>query len=196
MARRWLLLGALLLCVLSVGCFSAGTLVAGKEAVGVTAQLNDSRATLSKDQQQLAIVTTQLNAERPMVDEYQVKQIEVTFHMALATKNLDLMMSIFDPNAVMTTPAGDVYRGAAAIRTFYATKSVAMQVQNHWAALVPAYRIKASIAEDTASLTFECHLVDIATSRMMLEHRIDMTATRRGSSWLVMTMKSTAITLS
>jgi len=196
MAGRWLLLGALMLCLLSIGCFSAGAMVGGARVVVVTTQLNDSRAADLNVQKQLAHVTTQLSDEQSIVDEFSVKQIEVIFHKALATKDLDLMMSIFADNAVLTDPNGATYQGAAAIRVFYATKAAAMQPQNHWAALVPAYKVSVSINGDVATLRFECHLVDIATSRMMLEHQVDMTVVRTGSRWLVMTMKATAIKLS
>jgi hypothetical protein len=196
MATRWLLLGALTLCVLSVGCFSAGTMVGRGEVVGVTAQLNDSRAAASSDQRQLALATAQLNNQRSVIDEYEVKQIEVTFHRALATKSVDLMMSIFADDAVMTTPNGDMYVGVAAIRVFFATKSAAMQPQNHWAALVPAYKVTTSITGNAGTLTFECHLVDIATNQIKLQHQVDMTVVRSGSQWLVTTMKSTATHLS
>jgi ketosteroid isomerase-like protein len=196
MARRWVLLGALALSLLSAGCFSAGTMVGRGEMVGVTTQLNDSRAIALNDHKQLVLVTNQLNDERPVIDEYQVKQIEVTYHLALATKNIDLMMTIFADDAVLTTPTGDKYAGAAAIRTFFSTKSVAMQPQNHWAALVPAYKVQVSVLGNSADLTFECHLVDIATSRMMLEHQIDMTLAHQADKWLVTSMRSKVIQLS
>ena len=196
MTKRWLLLGALPLSLLCVGCFSVGAMVAGQQAIGVTTQLNVTRSAVSNDQRQLALITAQLNAQRPLVDEYEVKQIEVEYHQALATKDLNLMMSIFDDRAVLTGPTGTVYTGAAEIRTFYATQAPAMQPQNHWAALVPSYKMKTSIAGDTAVLTFECHMVDIATSRIMVDHQIDMTVAREGSKWLVTTMKATAIQLS
>jgi hypothetical protein len=70
-----------------------------------------------------------------------------------------------------------------------------MQPQNHWAALVPNYRLQASVNGNTARLTFECHMVDIATNKMMVHHRIDMTLSRLGVQWLVTTMKATAIQL-
>jgi ketosteroid isomerase-like protein len=196
MTKRWLLLGALPLSLLCVGCFSAGAMVAGQQTIGVTTQLSVTRSAVSNDERQLALITSQLNAQRPLVDEYEVKQIEVEYHQALATKDLDLMMSIFDDHAVLTGPTGTVYTGAAAIRTFYATQAPAMQPQNHWAALVPSYKMKTSIAGDTAALTFECHMVDVATGRIMVDHQIDITAAREGSKWLVTNMKATAIQLS
>jgi hypothetical protein len=196
MAKRWFLLGALPLSLLCVGCFSVGAMVGDQQAIGVTTQLNVTRSAVSKDQRQLTLITAQLNAQRPLVDEYEVKQIEVEYHQALATKDLDLIMSIFDAHAVLTGPTGTVYTGAAAIRTFYATQAPAMQPQNHWAALVPAYKEKTSITGDTGTLEFECHLVDIATGRIMVEHQVDMTVVREGFRWMVTTMKATPIQLS
>jgi ketosteroid isomerase-like protein len=195
MSRRWLLPGALVLVLVSAGCFSVGTMLGREQVVATTAQLNDARAIDVNDQKQLHTVTAELNSAQPIVDVYYVKQVEVTFHQALATKDVDLMMSIFADNAVMTAPNGDVYRGKPAIRTFYATQAPAMQPQNHWAALVPAYKIGASINGVTATLTFECHLVDIATNQMKVHHQVDMTLERQGVQWMVKTMKSTAIQL-
>ena len=189
MSRRWLIPGVLLLCLFSVGCFSVGTMYGKEEVVGTTTQQNDSRA-------QLNTVKAQLNGADAIVDVADVKQVESTYHLALVTKDVNLMMSIFSNDAVLTAPDGTVYKGKAAIRTFYATKAPAMQPQNNWAALVPSYRIQASVDGDTAALTFECHMVDIATNQMKLHHQIDMTLSREGFQWLVKTVKSTAIQLS
>ena len=124
-----------------------------------------------------------------------MKQVEVSYHKALVTKDIELLMSIFSDNAVFTAPNGTVYNGKGAIRAFFATQAPAMQPQNHWAALVPNYRVQATVNGDTATLTFECHMVDIATNQMMVHHRIDMTLSRQGFQWLVKTMKATAIQL-
>jgi len=188
MNGRWLLPGALLLGLFSVGCFSVGTMYDGEQVVATTTKLNSSQA-------QLNTVKAQLNAANSIVDVAGVKQVEVSYHAALVTKDINLMMSIFADDSVLTAPDGTVYSGKAAIRTFFATKATAMQPQNHWAALVPNYRLQASVIGNTATLTFECHMVDIATNQMMVHHRIDMTLSRHGSQWLVTTMKATAIHL-
>jgi hypothetical protein len=189
MSRRWLLPGAFLLVLFSAGCFSAGTMFGREQVVATSTQLNDSRA-------QLSTVKAQLNTDHLIVDVYDVKQVEVMFHQALATKDVNLMMSLFADGAVMTAADGTVYRGKDAIRTFWATKSPAMQPQNHWAALVPAYKVGASVNRDTASLSFECHLVDVVTNQMKVHHQVDVTLTHQGFQWLVTTMKSTAVQLS
>lgn len=188
MSRRWLIPGALLVCLFSVGCFSVGTMYGKEQVVATTTQANDSRA-------QLNTVRARLNAADAIVDVTGVKQVEITYHQALVTKDTDLLMSIFTNDAVFTAPDGSVYKGKATIRTFFATKAPAMQPQNHWAALVPNYRVQALVNGDTATLTFECHMVDISTNQMMVHHRIDMTLSRQGFQWLVQTMKATAIQL-
>ena len=188
MSRRWLIPGALLVCLFSVGCFSVGTMYGREGVVATTTQLNDSRA-------QLNTAKAQLNSAEPIVDVYGVEQVEVIYHRALVAKDINLMMSIFSDDAVLTAPDGTAYSGKAAIQSFYATKAPAMQPQNHWAALLPSYRVQTSVNGDTATLTFECHMVDIATNQMKLHHRIDMTLSRQGFQWLVKTMKATAIQL-
>ena len=202
MTRRWLIPGALVVSLFSVGCFSVGTMYGKEQVVATTTQLNNSRAQLSSVKGQLNTadgqlntVNAQLNAADAIVDVAGVKQIEVSYHWALVTKDIELMMSIFSDDGVFTAPDGTVYNGKAAIRAFFTTKAPAMQPQNQWAALVPNYRVQASVNGDTAALTFECHMVNIATNQMMVHHRIDMTLSRKGSQWVVKTMKATAIQL-
>lgn len=188
MSRRWLIPGALLVCLFSVGCFSVGTMYGKEQVVVTTTQLDDSRAQLNN-------VKAQLNTADAIVDIHGVSQVEVIYHRALVLKDINMMMSIFSDDAVLTAPDGTVYNGKAAIQTFYATKSPAMQPQNHWAALAPTYKLQASVNGDAATLTFECHMVDITTNQMKVHHQIDMTLSRQGFQWMVKTMKATAIQL-
>src|SRR5690349_1326385 len=116
MTRRWLIPGALLLCLFSVGCFSVGTMYGKEQVVATTTQLNDSRS-------QLNTMKAQLNTADAIVDVEGVKQVEVSYHTALVEKDINLMMSIFSGDAVLTAPDGTVYNGKAAIRAFYATKA-------------------------------------------------------------------------
>lgn len=106
------------------------------------------------------------------------------------------MMTIFTDDAVMTTATGQTYTGKASIRTSWTTVAPAMKPENHWAALVPAYRSKVSLSGNTAKFTFECHLVEIGTNQMKVQHRVEVTAIRSGVSWLARTLKSTNIQLS
>jgi len=176
MASRSILIGTLAACVLAVGCFAAGSATVGGA--------------------QTAQVSTQLKAAQAVADEFRVNQIEVVSHRALATKDPDLMMTIFTDDAVMTTATGEIYTGKASIRTFWTTVAPAMKPENHWAPLIPAYKSKVSLSGDTAQLTYECHMVEIGTNQIKAQHRVEVTAVRSGLSWLARTMKSTNIQLS
>ena len=100
MSRRWLLPGLLLVALFSAGCFSVGTMFGRAQVNVTTAQLNDSKS-------QLSTATAQLNTDKPIVDVYGVKQIEVVFHQALASRDVDMIMSIFADDAVTERPRSE-----------------------------------------------------------------------------------------
>src|ERR1700674_5267236 len=78
-------------------------------------------------------------AEENADDFMQIHQIEIVFHQAGITKNLDLMLSLFTDDATITSQ-GKTYAGKEQIRSFWlAAKTV--QPQNLWVAYTPAFRI-------------------------------------------------------
>src|SRR5579859_3610659 len=89
---------------------------------------------------------------------YQIERIEQIWHKAASTKNLDLMMSLWAPNATETV-AGQTVTGTAAIRQIFA-KAGPFQPQNHWISDTPAYKIRVSVNGDQGTLYFECHYID------------------------------------
>ena len=72
----------------------------------------------------------------PPADVLAVRNIEVTFHNAgsvLPEKNLDLMMSIYSDDAVLTDTAHDdkVYTGKAEVRRYWADVSGPFRPEHH-----------------------------------------------------------------
>ena len=92
---------------------------------------------------------------------YQIERIEKTWHKAASLKNLDLMMSIWAPNATSTV-GGSTVTGKAAIRAVFA-KAGPFQPQNHWISDTPAYKIRATVNGNRGTLYFECHYIDVDT---------------------------------
>jgi hypothetical protein len=101
-----------------------------------------------------AMAVTEENAD----DFMQIHQIEIAFHQAGTTKNLDLMLSLFTDDATITA-GGKTYTGKEQIKGFWQAAGT-FQPQNQWVAYTPAFRIKYEVQGDRAHLYFECLYVD------------------------------------
>jgi hypothetical protein len=126
----------------------------------------------------------------PPADVLAVRNIEVTFHTAgsvLPEKNLDLMMSIFGDDAVLTDTAHDnkVYTGKAEVRRYWADVSGPFRPEHHWIGYTPAMRIHAVVEGEKASLYFECLWMEVDTNAVGAHAFSDMKLTRMHGRWLV-----------
>ena len=74
------------------------------------------------------------------VDFMELHQVEIIFHTAASTKNLDMMMSLFADDASLTA-GGKTYAGKEQVRGYFATVAGSFQPQNQWVAYTPAQRI-------------------------------------------------------
>jgi ketosteroid isomerase-like protein len=117
-------------------------------------------------------------------DRYQINQIEVTWHKASSTKDLDLMMSIWAKDATFTT-ATTTYRGADQIRQFFATQAAPFKPENHWVSDTPAYKTRVTIDGDKGTLYFECDYIDIDTRQVKVVVSADQTIAKINGSWLI-----------
>ena len=117
-------------------------------------------------------------------DRYQIEQIEVTWHKASSTKDVDLMMTLWAPNATATL-GGQTYTGKDQIREFFATKAGPFQPQNHWVSETPAYKIRVTVDGDKGTLYFECHYVDVATRKVVAVVSADQDVARINGKWLI-----------
>ena len=128
------------------------------------------------------------------VDLYQISKIEKTWHRSTSKKDLDMMMSIWAPNATMTI-GGATYTGKKAVREVF-TKSGPFQPQNNWVSDTPAYKIRANVNGDKATFHFECHYVDVDTGKLALAAGTDLDLRRIGGSWLITNYTASSATLS
>src|SRR5205807_3320945 len=106
-------------------------------------------------------------------------KIEITFHQAASTQNLDLMMSLFADDATLTA-GGKTYVGKAQVRLFFANVAAPFQPGNHWSAYTPAYKIRVGVSGNQGTLYFECLYVDSVTGKVMAHTNSDDTLTRSG----------------
>lgn len=131
---------------------------------------------------------TQTNADR-----YEIDQIERTWHQAASTKNLDLMMSIWAPNATFTI-GGKTYTGKAAIRKVF-SQAGPFQPENHWLSDTPAYKIRVTVNGDKGTLYFQCHYVDTKTGEVATVVGADQDVQKIDGKWLITTSVAATATL-
>ena len=126
----------------------------------------------------------------PPADVLAVRNVEVTFHSAgsvLPEKNLDLMMSIYRDDAVLTDTGHDnkVYSGKAEVRHYWADISGPFRPEHHWIGYTPAMRMHAEVKGDKATLYFECLWMDMDNNAIGTHSFSDMKLVRVHGQWLV-----------
>jgi hypothetical protein len=126
----------------------------------------------------------------PAADVLTVRNVEVTFHTAgsvLPEKSLDLMMSIYADDAVLTDTGHDnkVYTGKAEVRRYWADVSGPFRPEHHWIGYTPAMRMHAEVQGDKATLYFECLWMDVDSNAVGTHSFSDMKLARVNGHWLV-----------
>jgi hypothetical protein len=129
-------------------------------------------------------------------DRWEIDQIEKNFHKATTKKDIDLMMSLWSPNATLTVGPATTASGKKEIRQYWLEKSVAFKPTNHWISDHPAYKVRITVAGDRGTLHFECHYVDARTGKVALTTVADQDVARINGRWLATNMVagSTALT--
>jgi len=130
----------------------------------------------------------------PPADILAVRNVEITFHTAgsvLPNKDLDLMMTLYADDAVLTDTAHDnkVYRGKEQVRTYWVNVSGPFRPEHHWIGYTPAMRIKSHVTGDKATLYFECLWMDVDTNAIGAHAFSSMDLARVKGQWLVKAIK-------
>ena len=127
-------------------------------------------------------------------DLYAIDQIEETWHKASSTHNVDLMMTLWAPDATFGVGT-ETLSGKAQIRDFFAKKVGAFQPQNHWLSETPAYKIRTTVNGDKGTLYFECHYVDLNTDKVVSVVSADQNVQRIDGKWLITSSVAATTTL-
>lgn len=119
-----------------------------------------------------------------------LRNVEVTFHTAgsvLPQKSLDLMMTLYAPDAVLidTAHGNKVYTGKDQVRDYWANVGAPFRPENHWIGYTPAMRIRAKAHGDKATLYFECLWMDVDKNAIGAHSFSDMELARVRGRWLV-----------
>ena len=121
----------------------------------------------------------------------QLHQVEISFHEAGSAKNLDLMLSLFADDAVLTA-GGKTYTGKDQVKSYWQAAGP-FQPQNQWVGYTPAFRIRYDVAGDRAHLYFECLWVDKAAGKIAAHTNSDDILIRVNGRWLIKEMKAAAV---
>ena len=119
-----------------------------------------------------------------LADRYAIEQIEVNWHKASSTKDIDLMMSLWADDATATL-GGQTYTGKDQIRDFFTTQAAPFQPGNDWVSDTPAYKIRVTVDGDKGTLYFECHYVDVVTEKVVAVVSADQDVARINGRWLI-----------
>ncbi len=128
-------------------------------------------------------------------DSWQINQLQQSFHEALTLKDIDLMMSLWAPNATFTSP-GSTAVGKEQIREFWLTKSEAFKPDNNWIAETPSYKVRITVNGDRGTLYFECHFVNPDTKEVEASTAGDGDVAKIDGRWLITSLAGASATLS
>jgi hypothetical protein len=121
-------------------------------------------------------------------DLYAIDRIEKSFHKSMSMHNIDLMMSLWAPNATFTVGPGHTESGKAQIRAYWLHKSKAFQPTTHWISDTAAYKVRATANGDKGTLTFECHYIDVNTNNVVVVTAADIEVAKIDGTWLITNM--------
>jgi uncharacterized protein (TIGR02246 family) len=125
---------------------------------------------------------------RRFQDMWEIDQIEKDFHAATTKQDIELMMSLFAPDATMTVGTGDTAAGLDEIRSFFLEDAAFFEPQNHWISDHPAYKLQVTVNGDRGTLHFECHYIDAATGEVVAATAADFDVARIDGTWLITNM--------
>ena len=128
-------------------------------------------------------------------DFWEIDQIERNFHEATTKKDIDLMMSLFSPNATLTIGGGRTAAGKKQIQQYFLTKSVFFKPTNQWISDHPTYKLRVTVNGDRGTLHFECHYVDVKNKKVVVVVAADQEVARIDGRWLITDMVGGSTTL-
>ena len=117
-------------------------------------------------------------------DLYAIDQIEQTWHKASSTHDVDLMMTLWAPDATFNNGT-ETLTGKAEIRNFFTHKAAPFQPQNHWVSETPAFKIRTTVSGNKGTLYFECVYVDVKTGKVASVVGADQNVQKINGKWLI-----------
>jgi hypothetical protein len=150
-------------------------------------------AACGSNEPMVTVTATHLAALQKQADMYQIDQIEVTWHRAASTHDIPLMMTLWANNATLQIGLTTVL-GLAQIQNVW-EHAGPFQTENVWVDETPAYKARITVSGNTGTLYFECHFVDVATSKVVATAATQADVARIGGRWLITSSRGSTPTL-
>lgn len=125
-------------------------------------------------------------------DKWQIHRLERDFHRATTHHDIDLMVSLYAPNATLVS-ASETAVGRKQIRTYWLNTSKSFK--NDWISSTAAYKVKITVFGDRGTLFFECHYLDAKTGKVALVTAADADVARIDGRWLITNLTGASATL-
>jgi ketosteroid isomerase-like protein len=139
--------------------------------------------------------TSQQTLQRK-ADLWEIDQLEKNFHKATSRQDIDLMMSLWAPNATFTIGPGKTLTGKKQIRRFWRLEAPQFKPKNRWLSDTSAYKIRITANGDRGTLYFECHYIDVKTHKVVRIAAGDNEVARINGHWLITSNVGASPTLS
>lgn len=134
-------------------------------------------------------------AQQTELDRRSIEQIEVKWHQASSTKDVDLMMSLWADDATFTI-GPEILTGKSQIRNFFVQKAGPFQPENNWVSDTPAYKVRTTVDGNKGTLYFECHYVDVKTQKVVNVVGADQDVEKINGKWLITNLAAATPVLS
>jgi ketosteroid isomerase-like protein len=125
-------------------------------------------------------------------DLWEIDQLEKKFHEATTTHDIDLMMSLYAPDATLVF-ASNTAVGKSEIKDFWLNRSLSFK--KTWISETPAYKVRITVSGDRGTLYFECHYVDLKTEKVESVTAADADVARVDGRWLITNLSGASATL-
>ena len=129
---------------------------------------------------------------RRHADLWQIDQLEKKFHRATTKHDIDLMMSLYAPNATLIF-ASNTAVGKKQIKDFW--QNTTKTFKNNWISDTAAYKVRITVSGDRGTLFFECHYVDPKTEKLVSVTAADADVARIDGRWLITNLSGASATL-
>jgi ketosteroid isomerase-like protein len=118
------------------------------------------------------------------VQVLEILQLQAAFHRAKSRQDIDLMMSLWAPDATFNN-VGTLLTGTAEIRAFFQTSG---SFTHHRISFVPSFKDQVSVHGNQAFLYFECHDADLETGALVAHLFLAGTVRNRNGRWVFQDM--------
>ncbi len=139
----------------------------------------------------MAATTSAVHAEDgDLAQKERIRELQAAFHLAKTMQDIDLMMSLWDPNTSLTIPGdpNSPYVGSERVTTFLLSTG---SFTHRRFSLVPSFKIQIDVHGDEAFFYEECHDVgdyDLPTRFIAADTYLAGTLRKTGRKWLFWNM--------